>query len=153
MPRSRLDEFRARQANAELSRRLRSIQGLVAVIKGQMRLFEMTSRDNPAGHSSILMEIAQRVDQLKAEAAYAENSLPANAPENLKANVRGTSRRIAKELQKVYESLRNAFASIDEAFKDPSRAQTPFGDDPISMIVQWADLLSTVIKRARRASR
>jgi hypothetical protein len=132
-----------------------AIQRLAIAIKGQLRLFESTplAKDNPSAHLAILMEMARQVEQIADEVTCAKNSLPASAPENLKANAQGTFRRIGKELESVYRELHAAFAAVDEAFKDPSRAQTPFGADPFSMITQWIQLLGTLLTWIRRESR
>lgn len=150
MSRSDLDNLLAQQANTKVSQAYQAIRRQSQQIKNQARIFENFGKGNTHAplHSyiSILNDMERALNEMHRAATHAKNAMPRNAPKNLIANVRGTYASIDKELKSTFGDLAGAIGQVDSEFKNPARAVTPFGADPVSMMAQHLEMFSLLTK-------
>ena len=146
MSRSDLDNLLAQQANTKVAQAYQSIKRQSQQIKNQARIFENFGKGNTGAHLhgyiSILNEMERALLEMHKTAMHAKNAMPRNAPKNLIANVRGTYAAIDKELKTVFGDLAGAISQVDNEFRNPARAVTNFGTDPVSMMAQSLEIFS-----------
>ena len=150
MPPSDLNNMLAQQANRKVAQAYQSIKRQSQQIKNQARIFENFGKGNTGAHLhgyiSILNEMERALNEMHKTATHAKNAMPRNAPKNLIANVRGTYASIDKELKSTFGELAGAVGQVDNEFRNPARAVTNFGADPISMMAQPLEMFSLLTK-------
>jgi hypothetical protein len=150
MARRDLDELHAWQANAAIARRCLAIRSLAAAVKGQVRLLKTGFDQNPTGHLRILEEMGWELERLHDEVIRLKNSVPTNASQRLRVNIRGTVRRIEREVRTVCRDLQEGCRTVDEVLKDPARATSEFDGGLFSIVLNLLQIAQLTVKKIKQ---